>query len=109
MAGQAKSLIQIGPRTGAGPARVATGAACAAGRGNGRGSLCGHRKYRELRRQTLTVAFWAFRFFFAVNQRFELVVARLANVLKDGHSCSLRSRKADRGRQSESATSLLTI
>jgi hypothetical protein len=50
-----------------------------------RSALCGYREDGELRLQFLALAFRALGGLLAVEERFELVIALLADVLKDGH------------------------
>jgi hypothetical protein len=50
-----------------------------------RSALCGDREDGELRLQFLALAFRTLGGLFAVEKRFELVIALLADVLKDGH------------------------
>src|SRR6266567_7064409 len=67
------------------PARVAAGTTCSNWARRGRGTLCCNREDGEFRCKALAVALGAGGLLVAEDQRFELMVARLAHVLEDRH------------------------
>ena len=82
---QIPNLVYVAERARAGTARIP---ARSAGSGRSRGTglaLGGNCENRELRLELLRVALGALGFFFAVNQRLELMVAFLADVFVNGH------------------------
>src|SRR5437879_5757747 len=69
------------------PAWVAAGTACSNWARRCRSTLCRNREEGEFRCKRPAVALGAGRFLVAKDQCFELMVARLAQVFKDGHEC----------------------
>jgi hypothetical protein len=80
-----KILIEISERAGAGTARVATGAAASARSWRTHRAFSRGGENTELRTQLFAFALWALGFVAAEHQRFELVLAFLADVFKDWH------------------------
>src|SRR6266436_7174555 len=72
------------------PAWVAAGTACSNWARRCRSTLCRNREDREFRCQALAMALWAGGLVVSEDERFELMVARLAQVFEDGHGLSLR-------------------
>src|SRR5581483_8302307 len=80
-------LIKIGERARSRPARVAATAARAGSNARGRSTLCGYSENRKLRFELAALAFGTLSLLGSINQSFELLVALLADVLKNGHQC----------------------
>jgi hypothetical protein len=93
-----KSLVHIAEGARARAARIAARSACTRWRCRRGRSLRRDGKDRKLRLKFLRVALRALSFFFAIHQRLELVMALLADILKNRHkSCpTLRIRVANK-------------
>jgi hypothetical protein len=84
-AGLLTESIHVGHRARAGAALIAATPARSHRRGRACGTFGRHGKNRKLLCQFLALAFGAFGFLAAVDQRFKWMIAFLANVLEDGH------------------------
>src|SRR5258708_141218 len=78
--------VEIGPGAGARAARISATAAGAGCRGGGCG-FCRDGENGQLRRQLHAVAFRALGLGISVHQRFEVMLAFLADVFEDRHEC----------------------
>src|SRR3989442_9844167 len=76
------------------PAWVAAGTACSNWARRSRSTLCRNRKHGEFRCKSPAVALGAGRLLVAKDQRFELMVARLAQVFEDRHVWPLHCRSS---------------
>ena len=92
---RAQSLIL--PRARPRPIRTAARSARASRHGGRRNTLGRYREHGELRLQLLAVALWTNGLFFAVHEGFKLVLALLANVLKNGHQTTPQIRLSAHG------------
>ena len=80
-----RALIRIPKRACARAAGISAGSASTCGGCRRRRAFRRYGENRELRLKFFVVTFRAFGFFLAVNERLELVMAFLADVLEDGH------------------------
>src|SRR2546428_9288429 len=69
------------------PAWVTAGTACSNWARRGRSTLCRNREDGEFRCESPAVALGAGRLLVAKDQRFEFMVACLAQIFEDGHVC----------------------